>query len=136
MIPLPTRGKRPALRRSRWFFLALAIASLGYVAFSLVDAQVFQASENWRLNRAKNARQLSAVAESKVGLASLPLRDPSQRIAPALGSVLGRLEIGRIGIAVMIVEGTNGRTLRRAVGHVPGTALPGEQGNVAPPAAE
>ena len=131
MIPLPTRGKRPALRHSRWFFLALAIASLGYVAFSLVDAQVFQASENWRLNRAKNARQLSVVAESKVGLASLPLRDPSQRIAPALGSVLGRLEIGRIGIAAMIVEGTNGRTLRRAVGHVPGTALPGERGNVA-----
>ena len=127
MIPLPTRGKRPALRHSRWFFLALAIASLGYVTFSLVDAQLFQASENWRLNRAKNARQLSAVAESKVGLTSLPLRDPSQRIAPALGSVLGRLEIGRIGIAAMIVEGTNGRTLRRAVGHVPGTALPGER---------
>ena len=37
----------------------------------------------------------------------------------------------RIGIAAMIVEGTNGRTLRRAVGHVPGTALPGERGNIA-----
>jgi sortase A len=29
------------------------------------------------------------------------------------------------------VEGTNGRTLRRAVGHVPGTALPGARGNIA-----
>ena len=64
-------------------------------------------------------------------LASLSLREQSQRTAPALGSVLGRLEIGRIGIAAMIVEGTNGRTLRRAVGHVPGTALPGERGNIA-----
>ena len=32
---------------------------------------------------------------------------------------------------MIVVEGTNGRALRRAVGHIPGTALPGEQGNVA-----
>jgi sortase A len=31
----------------------------------------------------------------------------------------------------MIMEGTDGRTLRHAVGHIPGTALPGQQGNVA-----
>ena len=31
----------------------------------------------------------------------------------------------------MIMEGTDGRTLRRGVGHISGTALPGEQGNVA-----
>ncbi len=48
-----------------------------------------------------------------------------------LGSVVGRIEIGRLGVAVIIVEGTDGRTLRRAVGHIPGTALPGETGNVA-----
>ena len=31
----------------------------------------------------------------------------------------------------MIMEGTDARTLRRAVGHVTGTSLPGEPGNVA-----
>jgi sortase A len=30
----------------------------------------------------------------------------------------------------MISEGTDRRTLRRAVGHIPGTPLPGQQGNV------
>ena len=30
----------------------------------------------------------------------------------------------------IIVEGTSGRALRRAVGHITGTALPGETGNV------
>jgi sortase A len=30
----------------------------------------------------------------------------------------------------MIEEGDDGRTLRRAVGHLPGTVLPGQQGNV------
>ena len=31
----------------------------------------------------------------------------------------------------MILEGTDGKTLRRAVGHIRGTPLPSEQGNVA-----
>jgi sortase A len=31
----------------------------------------------------------------------------------------------------MILEGTDARTLRRAVGHIPGTAFPGQPGNVA-----
>jgi len=39
--------------------------------------------------------------------------------------------IERIGLAAMIMEGIDDRTLRRAVGHFPGTALPGQQGNVA-----
>jgi sortase A len=30
----------------------------------------------------------------------------------------------------MIIEGTKGATLRRAAGHIPGTALPGQVGNV------
>jgi sortase A len=44
---------------------------------------------------------------------------------------LGRIEISSIGIAAMILEGTDARTLRRAVGHIPGTPLPGQRGNVA-----
>lgn len=44
---------------------------------------------------------------------------------------MGRIEIHRIGVAAMIMEGTDDRTLRRAVGHFPGTSLPGEPGNVA-----
>jgi sortase A len=31
----------------------------------------------------------------------------------------------------MILEGTDNKTLRRAVGHIPGTPLPGQPGNVA-----
>ena len=45
-------------------------------------------------------------------------------------SPLGRIEISTIGLAAMILEGTDARTLRRAVGHIPGTPLPGQQGNV------
>jgi sortase A len=50
---------------------------------------------------------------------------------PAEGSVLGRLEIPRLGMKVIVDEGVSDGVLRRAVGHIPQTALPGERGNVA-----
>jgi sortase A len=46
------------------------------------------------------------------------------------GSAIGRIEIPRLGVSVMIRAGADAKTLRRAVGHIPGTALPGESGNV------
>jgi sortase A len=46
------------------------------------------------------------------------------------GSSLGLIEIRSIGLSAMIAEGDNGRILRRAVGHITGSALPGQQGNV------
>ena len=47
------------------------------------------------------------------------------------GALLGRIEIPAVGIAAMILEGLEYKTLLRAVGHIPGTALPGQQGNAA-----
>jgi sortase A len=45
--------------------------------------------------------------------------------------LIGRLQIPRLGVAAMVREGADERTLRQAVGHIPGTALPGKTGNVA-----
>ena len=41
------------------------------------------------------------------------------------------LKIPRLGLTVPVLEGTDEFTLNRGVGHVGGTALPGERGNVA-----
>ena len=49
---------------------------------------------------------------------------PSETIA------VGMIEIPAIGLATRVLEGSNARTLRLAVGHIPGTALPGPSGNV------
>jgi len=46
------------------------------------------------------------------------------------GSLIGRIEIPRLALSVVVVEGVDRISLRRAVGHIPGTALPGEAGNV------
>jgi sortase A len=131
MPPIPRRRGRPLLLWSRWFFLALAVGSLGYVAYSYLDAKLFQSYENWRLNRAIESLGSPRVVAPQVVLASSPPREAVATAAIALGDTLGRIEIGRIGISVIIAEGTDSRTLRRAVGHIPGTAFPGERGNVA-----
>ena len=58
------------------------------------------------------------------------LRPPNMPAAAPTSGLIGRIEIARLGLSVMVIEGDDGKTLRRAAGHVPGTALPGQHGNV------
>ena len=44
---------------------------------------------------------------------------------------LGRLEIPRLDVSVMVREGADDAALESGVGHIPGTALPGAPGNAA-----
>jgi sortase A len=46
------------------------------------------------------------------------------------GQSLGWIEIPRLGILAVVAHGDDSGTLSRAVGHIPGTALPGQGGNV------
>jgi sortase A len=58
------------------------------------------------------------------------------RFAPVLvlmsrdPQLLGRLEVPSIGLAVMVREGVDEASLRKALGHLPSSALPGGHGNV------
>jgi sortase A len=45
------------------------------------------------------------------------------------GGIVGRLAIPRLRVRAMVREGTGERTLSLALGHIPGTALPGQLGN-------
>ena len=51
----------------------------------------------------------------------LPKRDPL---------LLGRIEIPSIQLTVMMREGVDTTSLRKAAGHLPSSALPGKEGNV------
>lgn len=48
-----------------------------------------------------------------------------------VGDALTRLEIPRLGVDTIVVEGTSQAALRAGAGHYPETPLPGEQGNIA-----
>ena len=54
-----------------------------------------------------------------------------QPAGPKMGDVIGQLEIPRIHISVMVLEGSRPTILDVAAGHIEGTALPGTVGNVA-----
>lgn len=51
-------------------------------------------------------------------------------VPPHLGGPVGRLEIPRLHLSVMVLEGTTQQVLQVAAGHVTGTALPGNIGNI------
>jgi sortase A len=90
---------------------------LGYCLAVFLDARFYQASEARQFEK-----KLRLQADNKpVALSSIA--------APKHG-VVGSLQIPRIGVAVMVVEGADDSDLKRAVGHIPGTALPWNSGNV------
>lgn len=59
---------------------------------------------------------------------SAPLAEPH---LPITGEVVGEIRVPRLNLQAVIVEGDSGEVLGKAVGHTPGTAMPGEWGNVA-----
>jgi sortase A len=115
-IFLPARIN-PVLRWSRNVFLIIGLLALSYVGFALLDARLYQAEQARRFERALKETNLA--------------RAESPAIAVSEGSPLGRIEISAVGLTVMVLEGTDEGTLRRAVGHIRGTPLPGQRGNVA-----
>lgn len=54
-----------------------------------------------------------------------------RKVAAVRGASVGKLTIPSVGISAIVLEGDDGTTLNAAPGHIPGTALPGERGNVA-----
>jgi sortase A len=97
----------------RFFFITGALA-VSYVALTLLHAKYYQESANHAMEQ-----QMHANEQHNVSLA-----------VAKEGDVLGRIEIPRLGMTVAILEGTTAQTLRLGVGHIEGTAQPGEPGNI------
>ena len=55
---------------------------------------------------------------------------PQSSALPPGTDTVGEIDIPSIGLEAMVLEGDDERTLRLAVGHIPGTAIPGPSGNV------
>ena len=122
-------GKVPLRRILKWSQRALfacAVLLLGYCAFAVVDAWIFQKRESAELERLLRDRRTASEVTPQTASTASPKAAP----AAAEGSLIGRIEIPRLLVSVVVVEGVAKTTLRRAVGHIPGTALPGERGNV------
>jgi sortase A len=60
-----------------------------------------------------------------------PEAPPAGDARPAPGSVIGILEIPRLGFSEIVAEGDSDDVLRVAIGHLPDTPLPWQPGNSA-----
>lgn len=125
--------RHPSLKRGlrvlEWVLRGMGLASAMYLGYVGLDGVLYEA---------RGAREMREIvqtnADSSLALAAIqpaaPSALPTLRKRPEPGDLIGRLEIPGVDIESFVAAGTEALTLRRGVGHVDGTALPGEPGNV------
>jgi sortase A len=109
---------RELLRFARSLLLLGGSCALAYSTFVVAYASHFQAQASRRFDRIHYGA-LNGEAAKKI---------PDYFVE---GAPIGELLIPRRGVKAVVVEGVASRDLRKALGHIPGTALPGAAGNVA-----
>ena len=98
------------LRRTIDVLLVGGLLALGYVAYVVADAKAYQVVEQRRFEQARD--------------------DNAETPAVVEGSPIGEMQIPRLEFTAVVVQGDSSAILRRAVGHLADTAMPGESGNV------
>jgi sortase A len=106
-------------RAVQWTLALAGAWALGYCAAVFIGAKIYQAAA---------AREFSRALQTQAAKAARSTREV-RALSLAEGSAIGRLAIPRLGLSMMVVEGAGERDLELAVGHIPGTSLPGEAGN-------
>jgi len=132
--------------RSRWVWaeralLAIGIVCLGIFAWSWLDARWLEIRETRRLEEAlaaapavkSKASETDSFASLEKGAEQIQKEEKKKEEAPPLepGGLVGRISVPRLGVSAIVLEGVDKKSLRRGAGHIPATALPGEEeGNV------
>lgn len=105
----PRKTRTLILRTTHNVLLAAGLFGLAYAAYVVADARTYQAIEQSKFESVSPREERHPVIE---------------------GSAIGEMEVPRLGLKAIFVQGDSPRILRRAVGHISETALPGEWGNV------
>jgi len=111
-MKIALRVTKRALRVTRLVLFACGFVLLGYCAYVSLASALFQSRENEQFENLRSRSDVDALPDA--------LR----------GGLIGRVEIPRLNVSVIVMEGSTGAVLRHAVGHISGTALPGAPGNV------
>lgn len=98
-----------------YFFLVGGLWGLGCATFAVLDARAYQAIALSNLPKLSNLPRTSPARVSRV---------------VAEGELVGEIDIPSLELKIAVVQGESSKILRRAVGHLPATALPGDPGNV------
>jgi sortase A len=129
-------------RRLELALLAVGLALMAVVLAAWLHRVIGEKTALERFEKARSALREPDSAEKSLresleaGRADTKLWSPGrvrafeESLREDPGMPLGVLRIPAIGLAVPILEGTDDLTLNRAVGHIGGTPLPGDDGNV------
>jgi sortase A len=107
-------NRRPN-KAARWIGNVLffgGATAVGIWAFSWLSLTIWQARQSREFDQRRSTPQMPVQTHIKDG------------------AIVGRLAIPRLHVRAMVREGDSDRTLSIALGHIPGTAFPGEKGNV------
>jgi len=101
---------------ARWMqriSFAAGFVILGYCAADWINSRMQQAAGNRELDRILNQKPETAA-----------------RSAIPEGDLVGKVEIPNLHLSAIVFQGTTDNVLDHGVGHLDGSALPGETGNV------
>jgi len=122
------RSRRKTLRWTERLLILIGVLCLGYFLYTYAEASLYQALEDRELDKIlSDATAPGTSGTAREEVAGAPDAAPQRTFAP--GSTVGRIEIPRLGVSAVIRAGSDARTLRLAVGYIPGTGVPGERGN-------
>ena len=122
-MTLRTKG---ILLWSHYLLFVAGVSALAYRVIVTMEARHYQAWAREQLQKpSSDFEALAAPSNPTEFLTPAPLLR-SRGIA-----LVGRVDVPSIHLSAMIAEGATALVLDRAVGHLPGTALPGQAGNTA-----
>lgn len=127
--------------RRRWLeysLLTIGVIGVGVWAGSNVVLAVWQDFQNWAFDRQMAGHTTTII--NYLGEKAARLFEPdskpdataSQVNRPRIANdgLVGRIVIPRLNLRAIVREGVGQATLGLAAGHIPGTSLPGQPGNV------
>jgi LPXTG-site transpeptidase (sortase) family protein len=97
------------VRVLQYVCLVAGLLGAGYVGLAIVEAHTYQ------------ARKIREIEQPRSSTTPAPL---------SIGAAIAEIEIPRVGLHAVVVQGDSDKILRLAVGHMPQTALPGQSGNM------
>jgi sortase A len=102
---------------------ALGITLIVICTLSYLDMWVYQSTESFHLG-------MQRLGTDRAPVGGRPVAAAAPRTHYNEGESMGWIEIPRLGVSAVVAQGIEKATLSRAVGHIPGTSLPSEGGNV------
>src|ERR1700681_4480826 len=136
-------GRR--LRILEWTFLLFGLAAVDFYIWIQTKAIIYEAYDTWSFDSSMRGVKPTFTGfladefhtlfgKDRMEKADVPTAPKNEPLppekAPLPASLIGRLRIPRLNVVAMVREGADSATLSHAVGHIPGTALPGKAGNV------